>query len=139
MNTLIRCLLVSTVLASASGCYVSDAPPPPPATAVVADGYEPQYYDGYVVYYDDGGRPFYYSDGAVVWVPVTSPYYGGYVNHWHAYGPAYRSWYANHGATYRAYRQPEGRRVYGGGYRGGGTARPGAGHTTSGRPGEHHR
>jgi hypothetical protein len=83
-----------------SACYVEEDVPPP----AYAEGYQPQFYDGYVVYYDDVGRPYYYNNGAVFWVPATSPLYIGYVNHWHAYGPAYRSWYGHYGYRYRGYR-----------------------------------
>jgi len=84
-----------------SACYAeADVPPP-----VVAEGYEPQFYDGYVVYYDDVGRPYYYVNGAVFWVPATSPFYVGLVNHWHAYGPAYHRWYGHYGYRYRGYRR----------------------------------
>ena len=82
----------------ASACYVEPLPPP-----AYADGYQPQFYDGYVVYYDDVGRPFYHVDGVAVWVPATSPLYIGLVNHWRAYRPAYGRWYANHGYRYRDY------------------------------------
>ncbi len=92
-----------------AGCY---AEAEPPVYAENGVSYAPQYYDGYVVYYDDGGRPYYYSNGVVYWVPATSPYYAGYVNHWRYYGPAYRGWYARYGYGYRGYR-------YRGGYYGG--------------------
>jgi hypothetical protein len=85
-----------------TGCYV-DAQEP-----AVAEGYEPQYYNGYVVYYDGVGRPFYYYNGAQMWVPESSPYYYGYVNHWRAYGPAYNRWYAGYGYRYRGYYRPGG-------------------------------
>ncbi len=95
--------LMSGLGVMASGCYV-DAEPPVYAENGVS--YQPQYYDGYVVYYDEGGRPYYYNGGAVYWIPPTSPYYSVYVNHWRYYGPAYRGWYARYGARYRGYRAP---------------------------------
>jgi hypothetical protein len=82
-----------------SGCYVEAVPPP-----VAAYGYEPQYYDGYLVYYDEVGRPYYYMNGAVLWVPPTAPVYVGLVNHWHAYRPAYVRWNGQYGYRYRTYR-----------------------------------
>jgi hypothetical protein len=88
--------LMTTV--SISGCYVEAGPP------VVAEGYEPAMYDGYVVYYDEVGRPYYYANGAVVWVPPGAPAYAGLVAHWRAYGPAYHRWYSHYGYRYRAYR-----------------------------------
>jgi hypothetical protein len=81
-----------------AGCYAEEGPPP-----AYADGYEPDYYDGRVVYYDDAGRPFYYVGGAVVWVSPESPFYAGYVHHWRLYGPAYHRWYGHYGYRYRGY------------------------------------
>lgn len=83
-----------------AGCYaetVETAPPP-------NDGYEPQYYDGYVVYYDDGGRPFYYVNGGVVWVPESAPVYVGLREHWRVHRDAYVRWHGRYGARYRTYR-----------------------------------
>ena len=104
-------MLAAVLLGSlaTTGCY-ADAEVGAP---VVAEGYYPQYYGGYVVYYDGGGRPFYYANGGQVWVPESSPYYAGYVNHWRAYGAQYNRWYAGQGYRYRGY------------YRGGGYYRAG--------------
>ena len=102
-----------------SGCYVEPEPAVYTTSADVAvdDGYQPAYYDGYVVYYDDVGHPYYYDRGAVVWVSADSPYYVGLVNHWHYYGPAYGRWYAHSGYRYRGYRAAPGYHNYRG-YRG---------------------
>ena len=87
------------VVAAGSACYVEEVPPP-----VYAYGYEPAYYDGYVVYYDDVGRPYYYADGAAVWIGPGVPEYPRLVAHWRAYGPAYHHWYVHDGYRYRGYR-----------------------------------
>jgi hypothetical protein len=83
----IRGLALVAVMAGlvpmASGCYAEVDTPPE-----YAEGYQPQFYDGYVIY----------------WVPQSSPLYVGYVNHWRTYGVAYRGWYAHRGYRYRAYR-----------------------------------
>jgi hypothetical protein len=50
------------------------------------------------------GRPYYYENGAVVWIAPGSPAYARFAYHWRLYGPAYRRWYAHHGYRYRAYR-----------------------------------
>jgi hypothetical protein len=104
MNTLTLRSLVVTILMTgllpSAACYVEEEVSPP----VYADGYQPQFYDGYVVYYDQAGRPIYYLNGGAYWVPATSPVYVGLVNHWHVYGPAYGRWYVNHGFGYRGYR-----------------------------------
>jgi hypothetical protein len=112
MLTLRGVLLTAIVTASAAlgtACY--DEPEgPPPAYADAEDTYEPQYYDGYVVYYDDGGRPYYHVNGGVFWVPVESPHYVILVNHWRLHGPAYHRWYVRHGYRYRGYRGGRGHR-----------------------------
>jgi hypothetical protein len=84
-----------------TGCYVETQAGPEMAPD---PEYQVQYHDGYVVYYDAGGRPYYNVNGAVYWVPASSPYYGGYVNHWRTYGPAYNRWYSRSGYRYRTYR-----------------------------------
>ena len=90
---------VAGLMPMSSGCYVEEDAPPPE----YVEGYQPMFYDGYVVYYDDVGRPYYYADGALVWVPAASPLYIGLVNHWRVYGPAYHRWYAHYGYRYRGY------------------------------------
>jgi hypothetical protein len=110
-------LLAVPIAATTSGCYV-DAEGPE-----ASYGYEPQYYNGRIVYYDTAGRPFYYEGGGQIWIAATDPYYGGYVTHWRTYGPAYNAWYTNHGYRYHTWRGNSG--YYGGHagyrvYRGGG-------------------
>ena len=102
MRSLKNVALVALVAACASfgtGCYV-DAQAEP----VAAYGYQPQYYNGSVVYYDNGGRPLYYNGGAASYVLVESPYYAGYVNHWRTYRSAYGRWYSGYGHRYHGYR-----------------------------------
>lgn len=102
-------LALSTVLVA--GCDEEGYDPETEADVAPPGGYVPAYYDGYVVYYDDIGRPYYYEGGAVVWVSPGSPYYPGLTHHWRVYGPYYRGWYAHYGYRYRPYR-------YGPGYYG---------------------
>ena len=90
--------LAAALTPLATGCYAEADPEP-----VYAEGYQPMYYNGYVVYYDDVGRPYYYMNGAVVWVPPTAPIYGRLVAHYRAYGPAYHRWYGHYGYRYRGY------------------------------------
>jgi len=89
---------VCTFASLSSGCYAETVPPP-----AYADGYEPQYYDGYVVYYDGYGRPFYHVNGAVYWVPPSSPFYVGLVGHWRYHRAEYGRWYGHYGYRYRGY------------------------------------
>ncbi len=98
-----RFLALATLVATSgvlgAGCYVEAGPPP-----AYVDGYDPMFYDGYVVYYDGVGRPYYYVRGGVVWISPAVPEYGRYVSHWHQYHPTYHTWYADHGYRYRDYR-----------------------------------
>jgi hypothetical protein len=98
----LRSLAVAAVLgvggALGSGCVVEEVPPP-----VYADGYEPAFYEGYLVYYDDFGRPYYYRSGVSLWVSPASPAYPRLAAHWRLYRPWYRPWYVHHGYRYRGY------------------------------------
>jgi len=95
-------MLAIGVAMSMSGCYAeAEGTIPPPQYEY---GYAPVYYDGYVVYYDEAGRPYYYLNGAVQFVPQTSPLYLGLVAHWNAFGPHYRDWNVHAGERYRTYR-----------------------------------
>lgn len=105
LRHIVLAALVAGVAPLGSACYV-DTP-----GVGVEFGYEPVYYDGAVVYYDDGGRPYYYLNGAVVFIPPTSARYGYYVDHYRRYGTAYRRWNVNRGARYRTYRAPARGRV----------------------------
>ena len=82
-----------------TGCYADIEEP------VAVEGYAPQYYDGYVVYYDGYGRPFDYNRGGVYYVPNTYVGYNGLVAHYRAYGVGYARWHASYGARYRSYRR----------------------------------
>jgi hypothetical protein len=94
--------VIAACAAFGTGCY--DDAQVQVGEPVAAYGYQPQYYNSAVVYYDEGGRPFYHdASGAVAWVPQESPYYGGYVNHWRSYGGAYRRWYSGYGYRYHRY------------------------------------
>jgi hypothetical protein len=107
--------LLALVGALLPGCYGYVEYPATTVTAAdvpVGDGYPPAYYNGYVVFYDTTGRPFYYNRGAPVWVPPASPYYGGLVNHWQVYRPAYGQWYNHYGYRYRGYRTAPGYNSY---------------------------
>ncbi len=122
VRNLVVVALVGAAAALSAGCYVE----PVGGEAVVAYGYEPMYYDGYLVYYDGVGRPYYYYNGGAVYIAANHPYYNAYVNHYRTYGGAYNQWYANHGYRYQTYRANPG---YHGtyraspGYRGGGRHR----------------
>jgi hypothetical protein len=98
---IIHSLVVACVLAtSAAGCTVEETSPAVYATS----DYEPQYYDGYVVYYDTWGHPYYYRNGVNVYISARSPYYRPLYGHWYAHRPGYRAWYVHHGYRYRGHR-----------------------------------
>jgi hypothetical protein len=102
-SRLIRTVLavaVCIIASMSSGCYAEAVPAP-----AYADGYEPQYYDGYVVYYDGYGRPFYNVNGAVYWVQPSSPFYIGLTTHWRGHRAEYGRWYGHYGYRYRGYRR----------------------------------
>jgi hypothetical protein len=96
-----RNLVLSLAIACSgalAACVVSEGPGPD-----YAGGYEPAFYDGYVVYYDEAGRPYHYVNGAVVWVSPATPAYPSLVGHWHRYHQVYPGWYTRYGYRYRDY------------------------------------
>ena len=116
---IVRILALCVPVLALGGCYADMEPQPTYVTSAEVDGYVPAYYDGYVVYYDDYGRPYYYGpNGVAIWVDAGSPHYWGLVQHWRVYGHAYPRWYAHYGARYRGYRAAPGYHAYGA-YRGG--------------------
>jgi hypothetical protein len=114
--------LISTfALALAStglgGCYADAEAEPVAGPPVVAtdveeyQGYRPMYYNGYVVYYDNYARPYYYYGGRVMYVPRGYVGYGALVGHYYAYRPYYAGWYGRYGVRYRTWRGYYGYRV----------------------------
>lgn len=104
-------LLLGFALAS-QACVVHSQPhsvavsAPAPQVAVATNYYTPQYYNGYVVYYNDVGRPYYYYNGSPMYIPETYPNYHVYVTHYHRYRPHYNRWYHSRGHRYHTYRAP---------------------------------
>lgn len=76
------------------GCYIYTDPVPTPASAEIT--YEPVYYEGNVVYYDDIGEPYVVIGDTIQYVPRTYVQYGFYVNHYHRYGGGYHHWVRSH-------------------------------------------
>jgi hypothetical protein len=101
LRSVVLAAIVGAFALPLSGCYAAVEVPPD----TVVEGYQPIYCDGYVVYYDEGGRPFYYVNGGVYWIPANHPYYGELVRHWGTYRGAYGRWYARAGYRYRGYRR----------------------------------
>jgi hypothetical protein len=82
-----------------SGCIV--AADPPPRVAVAA--YSPLYYNGYAVYYDDGGYPFYYSGGLALYVPRTYAHYDVLLGHYRTHPGLYRHEVVRRDGPHRRY------------------------------------
>ena len=104
-----RSVLVLIALAFAvplAGCELEEAEAP-----VVEAAYQPTYYDGYVVYYDAGGLPYYYVDDTTYYVPRSYVSYGALVDHYHVYRPDSHRWYISSGYRYRGYRSSAPARV----------------------------
>jgi hypothetical protein len=106
---LIPLMLVAALGVAASGCTVRGgayATTPVPAARV--EVYEPMYYDGYVVYYDDHGAPYYYVGDTVTYVPRTHASFNVYVGHYHKHRASYRHWYRVEGPRHRhVHRRPD--------------------------------
>lgn len=97
-------LLVAALGVFASGCTVRGyATTPVPAARV--EVYEPMYYDGYVVYYDDYGAPFYYVGDTVTYVPRTNASFNVYVGHYRTHRASYNRWYRVEGPRHRHVRR----------------------------------
>jgi hypothetical protein len=106
LTSVIRRIVLTAAIAVAAplaaGCH-ADVEAQVPAY----EGYEPMYTDdGYVVYYDAGGAPYYYVGNRVVYVQPTHPYYGRYTTYYRSYGPRYHRWYTRYGYRYHNYRSP---------------------------------
>lgn len=99
MNLVKISLVAAGMAILGTGCAIRATP----AAYVSADAdvdYEPAYYDDYVVYYDDGGLPYYYSSGRVVYVPQTDVRFRVLTGHYHSHRAQYRSWYSVHGRAH---------------------------------------
>jgi hypothetical protein len=81
--TLMFALATSTML---GGCIVAADPPP----RVAVGAYSPLFYNGYAVYYDEGGYPFYYADGVAFYVPRTYVHYDVLRSHYRTHPGLYR-------------------------------------------------
>ena len=103
-----RLILMFLLLACTSMVFCSClvvARPRPHAHVVVHGppleyGYQPLLYNGYVVYYDHAGVPFYWYGGSRVWIPVM--YRDRYITHYRTHHHAYRKWHKHRGRHYRS-------------------------------------
>ncbi|MFH1130372.1 MAG: hypothetical protein V1754_03495 [Pseudomonadota bacterium] len=67
--------------------------------------YDPLYYDGYVVYFDVSGLPYYYLGGRIVYVPNTYHLFHTYVSHYRKHRTNYQRWHKMEGNRYHGYRR----------------------------------
>jgi len=97
---------VAVLLLGVGGCAAYLPPGAGVYGGVGVNYYSPLYYNGFVVYYDNLGSPYYYLDGRINYVPRSYPYYGNLVIHYRRYRPEYHRWYRNTGHRYHDYRHP---------------------------------
>jgi hypothetical protein len=75
-------------------------------------GYQPVYYSGYPIFYNDAGQPIYYVDGSVAYVPSSDPGYAGWVRYYQLHRGLYLRWYQARGRYFHWYRTPIGTSYY---------------------------
>jgi hypothetical protein len=76
------------------------------------NGYQPLYYLGYLVFYDDSGQPIYYADGTSYPVPSNYSDYNRLASSYRQHRAGYLTWYQARGQRFRWYRQPAGSSYY---------------------------
>lgn len=97
--------IVAGALLGPSGCVVAPYPTEVAISGPAVYYYTPLFYQGYVVYYDNG-RPYYYRNGVNIYISTNYSGYRGLVAHYHKHRPQYERWYHAHGVNYREYRDP---------------------------------
>jgi len=108
---LVRSALIIGIVVFAAGCYIpapmpttTTVQPAPVQTVVTNTNYTPQYYNGYVVYFDTSGLPYYYLNGIVTYVPRTYYNYNYLVTSYRSCVVCYQRWYSNEGISLRSIR-----------------------------------
>ena len=105
---LVMLMLVGGMGMVSSSCVVGVSEPAEPT--LHTSYYRPLYYQGYPVYYSAAGLPYYYVNGATVYIPRTYVGYNRYYNHWRVHRVHYRRWYRSRGYRYRRHRRRSYRR-----------------------------
>jgi hypothetical protein len=85
------------------GCTVYDQPNSPPSrgvgvgvgATVTTDDYEPDYYQGNPVYYEND-EPYVIVNDQVQYVPRDRPEYNVYLGHYRGHREGYRRWHEKH-------------------------------------------
>lgn len=67
--------------------------------------YRPLFHEGYPIYFNDAGFPYYYVGGRIVLIPRTHQRYGGYIAHFRAKRAQYLRWNKSTGRRFHGYRQ----------------------------------
>ena len=103
--------MVGAIGLVSSACVVTVDEPAAPA--VSTSYYTPLYYNGYIVYYDASGLPYYYYGGRIMYVPRPYHLYNRYVGYYARHRSYYRRWYTARGrhARYRRYNRRRYRRA----------------------------
>ena len=77
----------------------------------IATGYyHPLYHDGYLLYFDATGLPFFYRGGRKVYVDRGHRRFSLYRDHYRSHRKSYHRWYSKEGRRHHGYRQPRGYR-----------------------------
>jgi len=107
IGTVIFLAAIIGLVASSSGCTIRARTPSVSVSGprIATSYYTPLYYNGYVVYYDNVGRPMYYVNGTRYYVPRTYASYGRYVSYYRTHRRHYYRWYRARGRRYRGYRR----------------------------------
>jgi len=105
---LVMLTLVGGMGAVSSGCVVGVSEPAEPV--LHTSYYKPMYYQGYPVYYSAAGLPYYYVNGAAVYIPRTYVGYARFYNHWRINRIHYNRWYRHRGYRFRRHRRRSYRR-----------------------------
>jgi len=99
-------LLVVVLMLTMTGC-VAYLPSGVGVYGGVGIGYySPLFYNGYVVYFDGVGLPYYYRGGRIVYVPRSYGGYRGLTRHYQRYRKEYHRWYRDRGYRYHGYHRP---------------------------------
>ena len=72
--------------------------------------YHPLYHNGYLLYFDASGLPFFYRDNRRVFVKRHDRRYAGYISHYRSKRDKYKRWYRESGKNHHGYRHNKGYR-----------------------------
>jgi hypothetical protein len=102
-------LVIALLMLTMTGCVTQLPPGVGVYGGVGVAYYSPPFYDGYVVYYDGAGLPYYYRGGRTVYVPRSYVGYRALTIHYQRYRHQYHRWYRDRGYHYHGYHRPPSR------------------------------